>query len=215
MKEYYIYAYLDPKTDEIKYIGKGKNNRMNTHWVRKEYHWNKMFKDFLINLESPKIIKLAENLSNSEAYIEEYNLIKKYGRIEFDKNGTLFNRSIGFEHMNIPADMTLVEYLDNRPHFNFKHIDEDTRQEIISMYNSGLGLVAIAKDLNMGPGKIKQVLLENNIELRKRGAPGGSANGMYGVKRPNNAHFTGKKHSQSSKDKISESLKVTYNNSKN
>ena len=209
MRDYYIYAYLDPKTDEIKYIGKGKNNRMNTHWVRKEHHWNKLFKDFLINLESPKIIKLVENLSNSEAYIEEYNLIKKYGRIEFDENGTLFNRSVGFEHINIPADMNLAEYLDDRPHFNFKHIDEDTRQEIISMYNTGLGLVAMAKDLNMGTDKIKQVLLENNIELRKRGGQEGSANGMYGVKRPNNAHFTGKKHSQSSKDKISKSLKAT------
>ena len=206
MKEYYIYAYLDPETDEVKYIGKGKNNRMNTHWIRREYHWNKMFKDFLINLESPKIVKLAENLSNSEAYIEEYNLIKKHGRIEFDKNGTLFNRSTGFEHFNIPEGMSLVEYLDNRPHFNFKHISEDTKQEIISMYTSGSGLVAIAKDLSMGPGKIKQILLENNIEMRRRGGQKGDANGMYGVKRPNNAHFKGKKHSQASKDKISKSM---------
>lgn len=35
----------------------------------------------------------------------------------------------------------------------------------------------------------------------------GKANGMYGVKRPNNAHFTGKSHSAKSKQKISNSLK--------
>lgn len=208
MENYYIYAYLDPKDDTIRYIGKGKNDRLNTHWKRREFHWNVLFKEFLYSIDSPKIIKLIENLSNSQSYIEEYNLIKKYGRIGFDKNGILFNRSVGLENINIPEGMSLEEYLDDRPHFNFKHIDEDTKQEIISMYNNGLGLVSISKSINMGPEKIKQILLENNIELRKRGGQSGSENGMYGVKRENNAHFTGKKHKQNSREKISKKLKL-------
>lgn len=208
MENYYIYAYLDPKDDTVRYIGKGKNDRLNTHWKRREFHWNDLFKEFLYSIDSPKIVKLIENLSNSQSYIEEYNLIKKYGRIGFDKNGTLFNRSAGFENINIPDGISLEDYLDNRPHFNFKHVDEEIKQEIILLYNGGLGLVSISKSINMGPEKIKQILLENNIELRKRGGQLGSNNGMYGVKRENNAHFTGKKHKENSREKISNTLKL-------
>ena len=85
---------------------------------------------------------------------------------------------------------------------------KEIKQEIILLYNGGLGLVSISKSINMGPEKIKQILLENNIELRKRGGQSGSNNGMYGVKRENNAHFTGKKHKENSREKISNTLKL-------
>lgn len=207
MNEYYIYAYLDPQTDKIKYIGKGKNDRLNQHWKRRHQHWNVAFKEFLLNIKEPKIVKLKEGLSNSEAYIKEYQLIKKYGREGIDEDGILFNRSRGFEHFNYPKEMSIEEYLDSRPHFNFKHLSEEEKDEIVTMYNSGMGLVKIATELNMGPDKIKSVVEEKGIELRKRGGQKGKENGMYGVKRPNNAYFTGKSHSSKSKQKISNSLK--------
>jgi hypothetical protein len=204
---YYVYAYLDPKTSEIKYIGKGKGDRLNTHWKRKDMHWNALFKEFLFSIEEPKIVKLAEGLSNSEAYIKEYHFIKKYGRVGLDEGGILFNRSSGFEGVNIPDDMWLADYLDSRPHFNFKELNEEEITEIVKMYSTGMGLVAIAKQLNTGPGKIKSVIEQAGITLKTKGGQIGSANGMYGVKRLNNAHFTGKSHSIESKQKISNSLK--------
>jgi len=211
MKEYYIYAYKDPRNNEIKYIGKGKGDRMYTHWKRRHFHWNQLFKEFLIDLESlslePIIEIMQSNLTNSEAYINEFIEIKRYGRILYDDDGILFNISTGFESFNIPEGINIVEYLDKRPHFNYKELKEDEINEICTMYLDGNGLVSIAQELSMGPGKIKEALLKRGIELRKRGGQDGSNNGMYGVKRENNAFFTGKKHSKDSCEKISKTLK--------
>ena len=213
MKEYYLYVYKDPRNNEIKYIGKGKEERMFTHWRRRNFHWNKQFKEFLLELESlslePIIEILYDNLTNSEAYIMEYAEIKKYGRMLYDDGGILYNISKGFEHFNMPEGIDITEYLDERPHFNYKELKEDEIDEICSLYLNGRGLVSIAQELSMGPGKIKEVILKRGIELRKRGGQNGSANGMYGVKRPNNAHFKGRKHTEESRLKISASLKKT------
>lgn len=211
MKEYYIYVYKDPRNNKIKYIGKGKGERMFTHWKRRNFHWNKLFKEFLLDLESlslePIIEILHSNLTNSEAYIKEYVEIKRYGRIMYDEGGILYNISKGLEHFNIPDGIDIIEYLDNRPHFNYKELKEDEIDEICTLYLNGNGLVSIAKELSMGPHKIKEVLFRRGIELRKRGGQMGSANGMYGVKRLNNAHFTGKRHKEASRKKISTTLK--------
>lgn len=213
MKEYYIYVYKDPRNNEIKYVGKGRGDRMFQHWKIRNHHGNKMFRKFMLELDlismEPIIEVIENNLKNSEAYIKEFELIKKYGRIDIEENGILCNRSIGFEHFNIPEGMNIETYLDDRRHSNYKQLDDDTIHIICSMYLSGDGLVSIAKVLNMGPDKIKEVLFKKGIELRKRGGQTGSANGMYGVKRTNNAHFTGKKHTEESKLKISASLKRT------
>ena len=122
---YYIYSYSDPRTGELKYIGKGTNDRLNSHW--KTLRCNPLFQNFLLELKDldlePVIEKLEEGLSNSDAYIKEYRLIKKYGRLDIEEKGILLNRSKGFEHFNYPEGMTLEEYLDNpSTHFNFKHL---------------------------------------------------------------------------------------------
>jgi uncharacterized protein (DUF111 family) len=51
--------------------------------------------------------------------------------------------------------------------------------------------------------KIKNILIENGITLRNRGAQVGTENSMYGKKRGPNNNFTGKIHSKESKLKIS------------
>ena len=212
MKEYYIYVYKDPRNNEIKYIGKGKGERMFTHWKRRNFHWNKLFKEFHLDLESLSLEPIIEitynNLTNSEAYIKEYVEIKKYGRILYDEGGILCNTSKGFEHFNIPDGIDIIEYLDERPHFNYKELKEDEIDEICTLYLNGNGLVSIAKELSMGPDKIKEMLFKRGIELRKRGGQTGKDNGMYGVKRENNAHFTGKTHKKASREKISKTLKL-------
>jgi len=212
---YYIYSYSDPRTGELKYIGKGTNDRLNSHW--KTLRCNPLFQNFLLELKDldlePVIEKLEEGLSNSDAYIKEYRLIKKYGRLDIEEKGILLNRSKGFEHFNYPEGMTLEEYLDNpSTHFNFKHLSNDEITEIVELYKSGMGLVKMSKQLSMGPDKIKKVLIEEGITLRKRGGQKGAANGMYGVKRPNNAHFTGHKHTKESRLKISKGMKEFYQN---
>jgi len=212
MKNYYIYKYVDPRDNTIKYIGKGTGDRMFQHWKIRNHHGNKMFKKFMLELDlismEPIIEVIEDNLKNSDAYIKEFELIKKYGRIDIEDNGTLCNRSIGFEHFNIPEGMNIETYLDDRRHSNYKQLDDDTIHTICSMYLSGDGLVSIAKVLNMGPAKIKEVLELNNIPLRKKGGQKGKDNGMYGVKRENNAYFTGKTHKNASREKISKTLKL-------
>lgn len=221
--KYYVYVYYDPIVDIPRYVGKGTKNRDTSHWLRRKNHNNRLFREFLISLETqnlqPKIKRIKEGLSNFEAFLLENQLIKKYGRLEFDKNGTLFNRSLSFEfaEQSYLNSQTSTDRYFNSKHFNCIDLTDDEIKEIIHLYvDKKFGIVSIAKMFCHGPDKIKKILTDNNILIRNRGGQIGTDNGMYGKTRVKNDFFKGKFHTSASKLKISNSLKkpVTINDVK-
>lgn len=96
---YFVYVLIDPNTNQIFYVGKGKRYRDKTHlkpslWKEPKNTTNPFLyykiKSLMENNNPPKIAKLYENLSNKEACEIEVDLIKKYGR-RFVDGGVLFN----------------------------------------------------------------------------------------------------------------------------
>jgi len=204
---YYVYSYRDPITNDLKYIGKGKNDRLNSHWRIRKFHYNKLMQEYLTELDNlglrPIIEKIEENLSNYDAFILESKLIERYGRLNFDKNGILLNRSNGFDFV-VGTDL---KKLLNSKHFNSKLISIDEKALITKLYLEGLSLHKLAKQFSHGPYTIKNIIVDSNISIRSRGGQLGKSNGMFGKRREFNSYFLGKTHSIESLEKISNSGK--------
>lgn len=94
---YYVYALVDPISNQPFYIGKGKksNNRHKDHLTERRgkenmLRWHKICKLRKQNLE-PVIEILIDNIEDeAEAYSKESGLIKQYGKI-IDNTGILTN----------------------------------------------------------------------------------------------------------------------------
>jgi antitoxin component YwqK of YwqJK toxin-antitoxin module len=95
MKDFYVYGLIDPRTNSIFYIGKGKGKRVFQHFNEEE--------DYHSNTEKLKIIKeiqkegldvnhffIVENLNEDAALLLERLLIYRIGRNIFDE-GCLTN----------------------------------------------------------------------------------------------------------------------------
>jgi len=228
LTDFYVYIYCDGRylfnNSEFKelyfkpfYVGKGKGTRckdtikkvLRNKPIHNKYldrKINKIWKD----LASIHICKLYENLNLKESLEAESFLIKKFGRLGIDKNGILTNRSQGFEHFNVKS---YKELLNGKigTHFNHKTVPINTINKICNMYNQGNGLHNISKEFNLGVGKIRNILTENNVNIRTKSETRiGRLNPMYGVKRESNNYFMGHKHTEESKKKISEKLKLNY-----
>ena len=97
---YYIYEYVDPRTNLPFYIGKGKDNRMydhinNNHTKLENLDKSKKIKDITDSGFQP-IIRIIENniTIEEEAYLKENYYILLYGRAGIDPNGILTNKSL-------------------------------------------------------------------------------------------------------------------------
>ncbi len=96
MMRYYVYEYIDPRTNLPFYIGKGTRNRLFTHLKETaESTENKRKFAYIQTLVAlginPIIRKIKESLSEHDAYELEEFLIKEYGRKGIDTNGILMN----------------------------------------------------------------------------------------------------------------------------
>lgn len=97
---YYIYAYIDPRTDLPFYIGKGKNNRKTDH-LREHLGKTdnadkvKVIQELaLLGLE-PGIIELESDIQDEAmAYNRETYFILFYGRQGFETDGILTNKAL-------------------------------------------------------------------------------------------------------------------------
>jgi hypothetical protein len=101
---FYIYAYIDPRTDLPFYIGKGKDTRkfdhLNEASSKKENKEKfKIIQELgSLNL-SPVITELESSIENElMAYNREDYYILKYGRKGIEPNGILTNKTIGGKH---------------------------------------------------------------------------------------------------------------------
>lgn len=96
IEKYYVYHLINPNTNRLFYVGKGCGNRCKQHLTdKKEYSFNKRLNGYIRNLiednTPPIITKIAENLTEENAYDLEESEIKKYGRVGFEENGILLN----------------------------------------------------------------------------------------------------------------------------
>lgn len=77
---YYVYAYVDPRNDLIRYIGKGKGERALAHLIdegdSQKTRWIKQLKELNIK---PRIDILARNLSEKQSFRIERTLIDAIG----------------------------------------------------------------------------------------------------------------------------------------
>ena len=95
-EKYYVYHLINPNTNRLFYVGKGCGNRCKQHLTdKKEYSFNKRLNGYIRNLiednTPPIITKIAENLTEENAYDLEESEIKKYGRVGYEENGILLN----------------------------------------------------------------------------------------------------------------------------
>jgi len=95
---YYVYGLIDPRNNQVFYIGKGKDDRALSHFtehaLKREGNNKKTAK--IRKLKElgyePMIEFYAQNIEDENiAYQIEAALIKKYGRIGYDPNGILTN----------------------------------------------------------------------------------------------------------------------------
>jgi len=99
MKSFYVYIYIDPRTNLPFYIGKGSGKRAYTHLretketTENYLKWCKI--QSLINHGISPIVKIIfESYDENECYELEAKMISELGRIGFDANGILTNRCI-------------------------------------------------------------------------------------------------------------------------
>lgn len=87
----YIYFHKNPTTKKLIYVGVGYRKRA---W---EFKWGRSihYKNYINKHGEPIVELYKENLDIDVAYEMEIQLIKKYGRLEIDKDGILLNKSIG------------------------------------------------------------------------------------------------------------------------
>jgi hypothetical protein len=93
---YYVYAYIDPKTELPFYIGKGHGNRAYSHLTESRANtknlkkWNKIA-SLRKSGNEPHVTILEDNLTEDTAYLHEEELIQQYGRKGIDPGGILTN----------------------------------------------------------------------------------------------------------------------------
>lgn len=118
---YYIYAYIDPRTNQPFYVGKGTRGRKFTHLKEHDGKTDnrdklKVIKELSALSLVPTIVELESNIENeSIAYNREDFYILTYGRKGFEPNGILTNKTIGGKHP--PAPQWNLE--DRKRHSNF------------------------------------------------------------------------------------------------
>jgi hypothetical protein len=96
---YYVYSLIDPLSNEIFYVGKGKGNRAELH-LNEKYNTtkNRRLLKHINNIRDKGLLPIIDyveiNMSEDDAYDLERDLICRYGRKGYEKCGTLLNHCI-------------------------------------------------------------------------------------------------------------------------
>ena len=97
MLEYYVYCHRNPLTNEIFYIGKGKNQRAYDSQSRGK-HW----KNYVKKNGIPIVEILYENLNEEQSLIIEKEMINKLGRKDLGL-GKLINETDGLDNPTLAS----------------------------------------------------------------------------------------------------------------
>lgn len=99
--DFYVYGLVDPETNVPFYIGKGRGGRVRTHifFVKRGKNSGNQCKEekirnILLTGKEPIILFFYRNLTEETAYALETKLIISYGRVGFEPNGILLNKSL-------------------------------------------------------------------------------------------------------------------------
>jgi hypothetical protein len=192
MQKYYVYYHIDPRNNQIRYIGKGKGRRAYLLSGRFGYHKNWL--NELKQLGLKPIIQIVEYFDiEQEAFDKERDLIKSEKEIN-DKLCNLTNGGEGCAGMKWEEIYT-SNYIKKK------------KKECKNICNKN-SLNQKGKTLEELYGK------EKADELKKQRSHVGKNNPMYGKKRPDLIRFnkkrkgiSGLKHSIATKEKISKSNK--------
>ena len=99
--DFYVYGYFEPGSDEPFYIGKGRKGRARSHLIAfKKSKWGGLFYIRLRELAArgitPDVRLLHEDMTESDAFDREIDLIERWGRIDIG-TGCLCNHTRGGE----------------------------------------------------------------------------------------------------------------------
>jgi hypothetical protein len=152
--KYYVYHWINPKTKEVFYVGKGKyakcyERAYNKHHAgRCQNKRNKLLNEGFTNEDIVKVIKKFN--SENEALQFETEQINLYGIIE--EGGTLFNfRKNGTESGSYQ-----------------KYRNKDILN-MIKSYESGATMLEIGEMYNVHETTIRKYLKDYNIKIRRKG----------------------------------------------
>lgn len=213
--EYYVYAYYYPTHHDPVYIGKGKGDRAYSHWKR-GHGKNNDFDEWLRLLHDLKVVPeikiLESNSCRYDALKLESELIAHFGRRKFSKDGMLFNISPGFEFVN--KDDRLDSDIDIKGKYSDRYSKEFI-DYVVFCYDKDkkslqqtADLVSTRFSMKVGHTMVKTILLEQETRIRtKSETRKGSLNPAYGRRGVVTKGFTGRKHTETSKEKISKNSK--------
>jgi hypothetical protein len=91
---YYIYFHRNPTTKNIFYIGLGLNKRA---WNKSKGGRNKHWINYVKKYGDPIVEIIHSDMTLEQASDKEQHYIKEYGRIGYEENGILVNKSKGGE----------------------------------------------------------------------------------------------------------------------
>jgi len=179
---YYVYAILDtrfPNNCDYKnyhfdytpfYIGKGKGNRFEYHFYESRLKDTNKLKVNIINKivldnKEPMVIILESNLSESDAFKLEIELIKLIGRRDI-KTGTLANLTDGGEGQ---SGNTKSFILENNPFYGKKHKKESYQKVSKPVNQYTLDNVFIKSYDSIQEASIQTNSIDTKISLCARG----------------------------------------------
>jgi len=189
---FYIYIYLDPRKPGIYkygeyefeyepfYVGKGKGNRLlEIHCGRNRYFKNKINKIENSGLK-PIVIKLVENINETESFEIEKQLIYEIGRKDLEK-GPLLNFTNGGEGNSgyIPSKETRKKQSnklkgENHPMFGKRRSEEAKKKQSEKMKGKYLG------ENSPNYGKCRSDETKKLISEKLKGRYLGENNPFYG-----------------------------------
>jgi hypothetical protein len=147
---FYVYFWLDPRVNEIFYVGKGMKLRAwnKHHNLRCENRRQRILKQGFTNDDIVHVVhkELCEHeaLKLEESYINEYKII--------EDGGTLFNyRKKGLAKSS------------------WQKVSNSKIDEIISLYKKGNTMKDIGEMYNVHETTIRKYLIDNKIGLREQG----------------------------------------------
>jgi hypothetical protein len=98
---YYVYVLIDPRNNQPFYVGKGKGNRVESHYYNCAYnkkinlHKSRKIEKLKKLGYKPKYKIVFESSDVKLVFEEEKRLIAKWGRSGYDEDGILTNISLG------------------------------------------------------------------------------------------------------------------------
>jgi hypothetical protein len=167
---YYVYCYIDPRTNEIFYIGKGKKNRKYSHLnetLKNTCNKRKFLKiqEIIQSNQQPIIKELASFENEKDAYNFEISLIKKYGRIDLDEGGILTNMTVE----SIPPSRKGKKLTEEQKEKLRKPLSQERRNKLKGKIPWNKGLKGQQEAWNKGlkgiPGRVQSA--ETKEKLRQ------------------------------------------------